>query len=127
MNAKILLLAAALIVSGCSSQAIDQSPTQTYRPAWSADQISITGKMDTEWKRKLTGMYVGRKVTVLFNGETVISGWLTDPDNAAGTLIGTYEKRRVDVDCTGIKRPPNTLDVRCLVLVNNERAATLTF
>lgn len=127
MKAQLLAAVAALTLAGCASTAMDQSPSQTYRPAGTDKQITITGNMETQWKHNLIGSYVGRKVSVLFDGAPVVSGWLTDPDNGAGILTGEYHGLPVEADCSGQKSPPNTIYIRCRVLVDNERAATLTF
>jgi hypothetical protein len=68
---------------------------------------------------------IRRTLHVYIDGEPVITGQLSPM--ATGELSGEYKSLRVDTVCTSEQKTPTWIDVRCMVLVDNERAATLTF
>ena len=106
---KNLVLASLLIVlAGCTTA----SPKQFYRPAGAEQQVEISGRFNQ----------ISFKHEVLINGETVISGNLPY-DYADTTLTGQYNGQSVTSVCHWKKK----IDLSCLVTMDGENAATLTF
>lgn len=122
-------LAAALILTGCAGlttqKAHDMSPTQTYRMPGTDALISISGDLFSTFRDGLTETHINRRLVVRFDGQTVIDGELLH--DASGQLRGVFNSATVEAECSSRRVSKNWIDVRCLILVNNERAATLTF
>jgi hypothetical protein len=124
---RLMGLLAGVMLASCTSTAKDVSPSQSYRLAGAQNAWKITGSMDSEVTHGL-GLIpdqVKRTVTIYVNGDPVINGTLSPA--ATGELSGTYQDRSIDTICSSEQKTPTWLDVRCMVLVDNERAATLTF
>ncbi|MBD3633877.1 MAG: hypothetical protein HUJ23_03105 [Methylophaga sp.] len=105
---KIFLAGLILATVGCTTA----SPKQFYRPADSAAQLEITGRFNQ----------ISFEHQVVINGETVITGELPYNYDAA-SFSGKYEGRNVASDCQWRKK----VDLSCLVSIDGEKAATLTF
>lgn len=104
----ILLL---LALTGCATTA----PSQYYRPANSANQYKITGDYN-----QLT-----YKLDIFIDGNSVLSGRMPVFSNDL-ELSGAYNNMAVDSMCFR-KVSAFSEQVQCTVLVDNERAATLSF
>lgn len=104
-----LVLASLLIaLAGCTTA----SPKQFYRPAGAEQQVEISGRFNQ----------ISFRHEVLINGETVISGNL--PYDYADTMLsGEYHGQTVTSNCRWKKK----IDLSCLVTMDGEKAATLTF
>ena len=113
MKLQTVLVAAAVLVTGCASTA----PAQMYRPAGSTD---AAWQIDGEFEQ------LGKKLTIRFNGETVLSGNLSFFGNTA-ELKGSYKEKPVSSSCSQSYNMWGTAKTQCFVFVNNERAATLQF
>lgn len=105
---KLFLAGLILMLVGCTTA----SPKQFYRPANSEAQLEISGRFN-----ELTFEH-----QVLVNGETVIKGDLPY-DYEATSFSGRYQGRTVSSDCQWKKK----IDLSCLVSIDGEKAATLTF
>jgi hypothetical protein len=66
-----------------------------------------------------------RVLHVQINGEEVISGQLST--KATGELNGAYKNHLIIATCSSEQKTKNWIDVRCMIFIDNERAATLTF
>ncbi|MTI63905.1 hypothetical protein [Methylophaga sp.] len=105
---RIFLAGLMMTLMGCTTA----SPKQFYRPANSESQLEISGRFNQ----------ISFEHQVLINGETVIQGDL--PYNYdAFSFSGTYQGRTVSSDCQWKKK----VDLSCLVSIDGEKAATLTF
>ena len=104
-----LFIATILIaVAGCTTA----SPKQFYRPIGAEQQLEISGRFNL----------LSYEHHVLINGESVISGDLPyNQDDAS--FKGHYGDASVTSDCHWKSKT----DLSCLVKVNGEMAATLTF
>ena len=101
----------------------DVSPRQSYRPANSNELWDISGSINSEFDQ-ITG--TTRKILdVYVNDEQAIHGALSAM--ATGELSGRYKDHKVNSICASEQKTPMWIDVRCTVLIDNERAATLTF
>ncbi len=105
---RIFLVSLVLAMAGCTTA----SPKQFYRPANAEAQLEISGRFNQ----------ISFEHQVAINGETVISGELPYNYDAA-SFSGEYEGRTVTSDCQWRKK----VDLSCLVSIDGEKAATLTF
>lgn len=105
---KVFLASLLLALVGCTTA----SPKQFYRPAGAEQQIEISGRFNN----------LSFEHQVLVNGETVIVGNLPY-DYADASFSGTYNSQPVSSDCHWKSKT----DLQCLVKMNGEMAATLTF
>lgn len=106
---KKLVLASLLVaLVGCTTA----SPKQFYRPAGAEQQVEISGRFNQ----------ISFNHQVAIDGQTVIDGDLPY-DYADTTLTGDYNGQTVSSDCRWKKK----IDLTCLVSIDGEKAATLTF
>ncbi|WP_297810605.1 hypothetical protein [uncultured Methylophaga sp.] len=105
---KIILASLLLTLVACTTA----SPKQFYRPAGAEQQLEISGRFNQ----------ISFKHEVMINDQTVVSGELPY-DYADTTLSGEYNGKTVKSDCRWKKK----IDLTCLVWVDGEKAATLTF
>jgi hypothetical protein len=122
---KVLSIFILLFLTGCATTTKDVSPAQSFRPKGSEDLWRITGHIDSEFKQGLMGDTVSRILNVYINGTLAIKGGLSP--KATGELIGKYEEHDIVSICASELKAKNWIEVRCTILVDNERAATLTF
>ncbi len=115
MNKAILSSAILLYFGlGCSS-----APQQTYRLSGSTEAAwQITG----EWKESLLG---DDTVIIFIDGEQVIKGKYPILSNTI-ELSGAYKGKQIVAACTR-NRGWLGYEVRAMIFVDNERAATLQF
>jgi len=105
---KIIYVLSVFILTACTTA----SPKQFYRPAGEADQLEISGQFNQ----------LSYEHSVLINGDTVITGNL--PYNGAdASFSGQVDGRTISSDCHWKSKS----SLECLVKINNEMAATLTF
>lgn len=95
-----------LLLTGCASTA----PVQTYRSADNPEPLQISGTYDNL-----------STVTILVNGNEAATGKMGFFGHPFD-FSGTYDGRTIDSHCS-----ESTAGLSCLVFVDNERAATLTF
>lgn len=107
----IFLLAS---VSACVSTA----PKQFYRAAGETEQVSVSGEF-----KAFDGWHGSLMIKI--NNEIVISEG--KPASDSFELSGLYEDKKVDAVCNKHKTSEYSATLSCLILINNERAATLTF
>jgi hypothetical protein len=105
---KLFIVALLVSLIGCTTAA----PKQFYRPAGEAAQLEIYGRFNQ----------ISFEHQVLINGDTVIVGSLPYNYDPA-SFNGTYEDMKVTSDCEWKSKT----DLFCLVKVNDEMAATLSF
>ena len=128
MNIRIknsLLLAILLSVTGCVSVTKDISPAQSYRAKGVDELWRITGYLDSKFREGLVQTSVSRMINVFINGSLVIRGGLSA--DGSGELNGQYQGHEIASYCSSELKTATWLDIRCMILVDNERAATLTF
>ncbi|SFK50750.1 hypothetical protein [Methylophaga sulfidovorans] len=105
---KIIIAALVATLLGCTSA----SPKQYYRPAGAEQQVEVYGRFDQ----------ISFEHQVLINGNVVIDGQLSyNYDD--GHFSGQYDGMTVTSDCKWKLKK----DLICLVKINDEMAATLTF
>lgn len=124
MRTPLLLSAALIVLNACTTTTQDVSPSQSYRPAGSDELWTITGNLENEFTAGLVNE-VTRMLHVNINGVEVIRGQLSA--RATGELTGRYLNHTVVSNCSSEQRTENWIDVSCMILIDNERAATLTF
>lgn len=104
----LLLASLALTLVACTTA----SPKQFYRPAGADQQVEISGRFNQ----------LSFEHEVLINGASVISGQLPyNYDDAS--FSGQFNNQPVTSDCHWRSKT----DLECLVKINDEMAATLTF
>lgn len=105
---KVFLLSLLVSLIGCTTA----SPKQFYRPAGETAQMEIFGRFNQ----------LSFEHQVIINGNNVITGSLPY-DYTDASFSGNYEQSTVVSDCHW--KSKTTLE--CLVKLNGEMAATLTF
>lgn len=123
MTKFFLILPLMSFLIGCMANTVDVSPVQSYRPANSDVVWEISGSLYSEFDQ-ITGA-ITRKLNIHINNEPVIDGMLSAM--ATGELSGLYKESKVHALCSSEVKTTSWMDVRCIILVDNERAATLTF
>ena len=117
---KITTLLLALLISGCASTHL--AAPQNYRTKGDDNAVQITGKIDKK-ELLLSDEFI---VSVFFNGFEQIKFKLDD--SATGDGIGLpYQGKQTSSSCSSKRINEHTLDVRCIVFIDNERTVTLTF
>lgn len=108
---KRLAPAALVFLTACATTA----PSQYYRPAGAPDPVKISGDYNE----------FTYKVNISFNGDPVLSGNLPIFGSDV-ELSGVYSGSPVSAYCNR-KTSALRQNIQCMVLMDNERAATLTF
>jgi hypothetical protein len=96
---------------GCASNA----PSQVYRGKSQKQAWEITGNYNE----------LSKWLDIKIEGQSVISQRLP-LFSSAGTATGTYNGRKVSADCSRVTKFLSGY-TKCLVFIDNERAATLQF
>lgn len=96
------------VIAGCTTA----SPEQFYRPAGAEQQLEISGRFNQ----------ISFEHQVIVNGKTVIVGDLPY-DYSDASFAGDYQDVSVTSDCHWKSKT----DLVCLIRMNGEKAATLTF
>jgi len=122
---KIYILMATIILGGCVTTTMDISPSQSYRPNGAKELWRITGNLDSKYTEGLIQNNTSRILYVYINGNLVIRGGLSN--HATGELSGSYQGHEIISSCFSELKTSIWLDIRCMILVDNERAVTLTF
>lgn len=104
------LLLASLLLAACSTMA----PPQHYRAAGAREALEISGEL-----------FDFTNVKIFVDGVKVIDERLSLM-SGDGEFRGVYNGRRISASCTTSMGLVASA-VRCLVFVDNERAATLSF
>ncbi|MBW6398119.1 hypothetical protein KPL78_09695 [Roseomonas sp. HJA6] len=124
---KLLALFLALAVAGCGARTapgrIGSGP-QYWRPAAAEEPWRISGYLDTRREWGLLGSSPKHEIVVTVNGRVAMQAEM--PRDEAIEIEGKAEGRSVSALCTPHMVSRATLQVNCLVLVANERAATLS-
>ena len=105
------MLTVALLIGACATEAT----SQYYRPRG----------QDQNWEVSGTLQKATRKVTVRINGAEALTGtlsWLS----LEGDFRGTYRGHPVAASCHNVEKWLSSY-VRCDVLIDNEKAASLVF
>lgn len=116
---RVVLIFMAMMIAGCSS--VYQAGSQPYRMRGDDRAVSISGSV--EMVEKLIS--ITHRVRITIDGEAAISGDLDG--TAAGVLTGRWRGKSVEADCAKVGSSGTSYNIRCLVLIENERAASLTF
>lgn len=122
---KTALFVALLSLSACATNHTFTAAPQQYRAKNSEQQITITGKVDQELKRNVLKNSLSSDVTIFFNGTPHITGRLDQ--QGFGEFNGQpYNDLPTSASCSSKHITQNTGELRCIVFINGERAATLT-
>lgn len=117
-----------IVLAGCGAQTAagrSEASPQFWRPTASKAAWTIAGHMDTS---RVPGGLLSRPrhiVTIRVNGIDTLSGEV--PRDRQVELTGRAEGAALASICTPRMIAHAAVEVRCLVLIDNERAATLTF
>lgn len=70
-----------------------------------------------------------RTITVKIDGQTALSGELSGGKDANGEISGKHDGHALTAVCTSKARPDNAeiLDIRCVLMVDNQRTVTMSF
>lgn len=121
---RITALLLALTVTGCASTHTFQAAPQFYRAKGQDNQIQITGNVQQDYEDKILYGTVKNKVTIYFNGIPQIEGLLDAQQN--GELSGhPFEGKNTSASCSGKPVTREWTELKCIVFIDNERAATL--
>lgn len=102
-----------------------EAAPQFWRPGITKESWLIGGHMDTMRVPSGLGSRPAHEVFITVNGRVVMQGPM--PRDRAIELSGRAEGSGVAAICTPEMVARATLQVRCIVMVANERATTLTF
>lgn len=126
--ARAAALAMIAVLAGCGPRTapgrVEAGP-QFWRPSATKEAWLIGGYLDTRRVPGGLGTRPEHEVFVTVNGRVAMQGAM--PRDRALELTGRVEGMGVSALCTPAMVARATLQVRCLVLVGNERAATLSF
>ena len=112
---KTLILLSLLALSACATTYT--SPTQYYRAAGQTDRLAISGTL-----LRSPGMTtVTNTVDIFINGRRVTGGEFS---GGSAEFFGDFDGKPVSADCSTVLSG-DLVNVRCVVYVSGERAATL--
>jgi hypothetical protein len=131
LSALGLVLLVSVGLSGCSGYILrkvekDIAAQQNFRPRGIQGLWKITGHLESEiLEDQPTGYQVVKRRTlhVQINGEEVLSGDLSK--RAEGELNGDYGGLPVDALCSSETKTATWMEVRCVIVIDNERTVTL--
>lgn len=113
---KVLVAVAIILLNACATTV---APGQSYRPAnYSGPAWTISARAE---EGALTDA-----VTVTINGQTVASGTLSE-FRQRDNFTGSYDGHNILAECALVSSGQFAFAHECTVLVNNERAANLSF
>jgi hypothetical protein len=125
---RAIALVVLLVLAGCAlrTQAgrSDAAP-QNWRPSAAKEAWRISGHMDTERIPRGLGSRPRHEVVIAVNGTEAMRGEM--PRDRAVELAGRAEGSTLAALCAPREVARATLEVTCVVLVDNERAGSLTF
>ncbi len=124
----LLLPLVALALASCGARTAagrSEAAPQFWRPSVSKEAWRIDGHLTTERVAAGLGSRPRHEVYIMVNGNEAMRGPM--PRDRAVELAGSAEGATLSAFCTPREVARATLEVACLVLVDNERAATLTF
>ena len=116
---KILLFLSALLLAGCAHQQLNSAQSQFYR-ASDGETITFDGSLFTKLEDNVVQRTITRILTIKANGEEVINSGV-HPLTLSGEFTGKYHGKTITAICSKGQAAMN-----CLILVNNERAVTLS-
>lgn len=120
-----LISALLLALTGCTTLHSYDAAPQFYRAKGQEDQLKITGKINQKFEDKFVYGLVTNKVTIFFNDQPQIEGYLDKQQT--GDLTGQpYNGKPVSASCSSKLVSENWRELKCIVFIDNERAATLT-
>lgn len=119
---KTALIIAAL-VSGCATTHTYQASPQAYRAKGQENQTHITGKIEQKYNN--FGLIDYNKIVIFFDGQPQITGTL---DAAmTGEFVGDdYQGKKTAASCSTKPVTKEWGETKCIIFIDNERAATLT-
>lgn len=120
---RITAILLTLILTGCAGVNTYQAAPQAYRAKGQDNQTQITGKIDQKYNT--FGNHESNKVTIYFDGKAQIEGVLDR--SQTGELTGEpYNGKPTSASCSAKKVSDKWVELKCIVFIDNERAATLT-
>lgn len=119
MQKTALILALAL--AGCATQAFQAAP-QNYRLKGAGKPVEIKGLVLFDRKafghESAAAIYINNIMHIKVPLDQGFNGEATGMD---------YEEQSTAASCTGKRTSQATVEVRCMVFIDNERTVTLTF
>lgn len=126
---KITLAMIIAMLAGCATTTGVQKDTaapQYYKLAGADHDIKISGTLSTPWEEKAGNVKWHRMLSVAFDDQEVVNGYL-ESNSAQGEVSGKYQDHSVNAVCSSLKTSETNLQVDCMILVDNQRTATLRF
>ncbi|MDP8568615.1 hypothetical protein [Methylophilus aquaticus] len=121
---KVIIIFAAALLSACAKHYVYESSPQFYRAKGQDDQTKITGKIEQSRKINLLNTISVDKITIYFDGIEQIVGYLDD--ELTGELEGKpFNGKKTSASCSSKSLSNNLAEIRCIVFIDNERAATI--
>lgn len=113
-----------LLLNACVHNASYTSAPQYYRAKGQETQTVISGKLDQMHKEGVITDQRKNSLTIYFDGKTQIIGDLDE--QGTGEFTGTdYNGKKTSASCSAKQTSATTAEVKCIVFIDNERAATL--
>lgn len=122
---KSTLIALAMLVSACATTHTFESSPQFYRAKGQDDQTKITGKVEQYHKDKFVTAEWSNKVTIYFNGQPQIVGNL-DAEMTGEFTGEPFNGKATSTSCSTKRLSKTVAELKCIVFIDNERAATVT-
>lgn len=120
---RLIALALAAVLAGCATT--DHAPAQVTRLK-DGQAVTITGFIGSNSEAGTLSTLTHRRLNVLVNGEKAISAPI-DSATYTGDFAGTWKDKAVAALCSSSRRNSQVIDVRCVILIDNERTVTLSF
>lgn len=122
---KLLIALSILTITACATRGTFIPAPQAYRAQGETEQITITGKLEQELNQGVFTASLKSDLIIYFNNEAQIIGSL-DQQGTAELVGKPYKDKPTSASCSSKQTSATTSELRCIVFVGNERAATLT-
>lgn len=125
---KAAAVLAVMTLAACAStqNRRETSPPQTATIAGETRPVLVSGYIDTRIERGPFESTYTRYLTIAINGEMVAAGFL-DPRSISGDVIGQWKNRNAAATCSSQRKTRDWIDVRCILIIDGQQIATLTF
>lgn len=122
---KTIIAAVLLSLTACATTHTYQAAPQHYRAKGQENQTEITGKIIQDMKEGVFTSTIKNHVTIYFNGQSQIDGYLDA--SQTGEIAGQpFEGKKTSASCSAKAVTKEWAELKCIVFIDNERAATLT-
>lgn len=121
----ILVVATTAACGGTPKRIID-APPQFFPAGCTKEPWKIEGNLN---EGESYDDNIRRVLTIKIDSQTAISGELSGGKEANGEVTGKHDGHALTAVCSSKPRPdnPEVLDIRCVLMVDNQRTVTMSF